>query len=83
MPNELSGYETRLLGETDGDRLAWLDARHCYIEIGESFKPGSAYVAYEEGAWRVRLYNGARYERMNGDDFATLRDAIAALKDCL
>lgn len=66
---------TMLPRETDGDRLAWLDARRACIQIGEHISHGAT-IEFEDGAWALRVTNGADLTKL---ELPTLRDAIDAL----
>lgn len=61
---------------TDNDRLAWLDAARCCIQIGKVSHGAS--IEFEGGAWVLRVTNGADMDR---SEHSTLRAAIDALRD--
>lgn len=67
--------KTMLPRETDGDRLAWLDAHHACIQIGEHITHGAT-IEFENGAWALRVTNGVDITKL---ELPTLRDAIDAL----
>jgi hypothetical protein len=82
LQGNLSAQEISALGP---DLLAFIAAHQSYIELGPSFKLGSAFVSFDknEGGWQAKVFNGARYTHVDPDmpHYPTLPDALQALRD--
>jgi len=62
ITGKVAQLSDRLLSEIrqlDTDRLSWMDGNRVYLEVGETNKPGSGFVSFNDGKWTSEIWKAA------------------------